>query len=105
MAEGLGGGGVEEYKDVLLPSIPTTNAASPRLPLGSLVSNTITATPSKRTLTEDLRSADAKIRSADTVKGARFTQRTEEKRLYKAHQRRTRGGVIPAAPRRRQFYK
>ena len=61
MAEGLGGGGVEEYKDVLLPSIPTTNAASPRLPLGSLVSNTITATPSKRTLTEDLRSADAKV--------------------------------------------
>ena len=61
MAEGLGDGGVEEYKDVLLPSIPTTNAASPRLPLGSLVSNTITATPCKRTLTEDLRSADAKV--------------------------------------------
>ena len=78
-------GGVEECKDFSPPSrAPTTNAASPRMPLGSLVFNTPTATPSRRTLTEDLGSAEA-LRSADTVKRARFAQRMEEQRLHKAH--------------------
>ena len=66
MAEGL-----EALKSAnvfhLLNSVPTTNAASPRVPLGSLVSNTPTATPSRRALTEDLGSAVA-IRSVETVK-------------------------------------
>ena len=60
MAEGLEAGGVKECKGFSPPSVSTTNAASPRVPLGSLVSNTPTATPSRRTLTEDLGSAGAK---------------------------------------------
>ena len=39
MAEGLGSGGVKECKGFSPSSVPTTNAASPRVPLGSLVSN------------------------------------------------------------------
>ena len=58
-AEGLGAGGVEECKRFSPPSVPTTNAASPRVPLGSLVSDTPTATPSRQTLTEDVGSARA----------------------------------------------
>ena len=54
MAEGLGAGGVEECKGFSPSSVATTNAASPRVPLGSLVFNTPAATPSRRTLTEDL---------------------------------------------------
>ena len=55
MAEGLGAGGVEKYMGFSPLDVPTTNAASPKLPLGSLVSNTpTTATPSRRTLTEGL---------------------------------------------------
>ena len=50
-----------------------------------------TATPSGRTLTEALESAEA-LRSAITIERARSAQRTEEKRLHKAPQRRTRGG-------------
>ena len=68
MAEDLGAGGGEECTGVSPPSVSTTNAASPRVVLlGSVVSNTPTATPSRRTLTEDLGSAGAK-RSAETVK-------------------------------------
>ena len=56
---GSGAGGVEDCKGFPPPSAPTTNAASPRVPLGSLVSNTPTATPSRRTLTEDVGSPGA----------------------------------------------
>ena len=66
MAEELEGGDVKECKDFPPPSVPTTNAASPRLPLGSLLSNTPKATPSRRTLTEDLGSAEA-LRSPSTT--------------------------------------
>ena len=93
MAEGLGAGGVEECKGVLPPRVLATNAASPRVPLDSLVSNTPTTTPSRRTLTEDLDSTEA-LRSAVTVERARFAQRTEEMRLHKAHQRCARGGAF-----------
>ena len=67
MAEGLGAGGIEERKGFSPPSVSTMNAASPRVPLGSLVSDTPTAMPSRQTLTEDRGSAGAK-RSAETVK-------------------------------------
>ena len=90
---GLKAGGVEECKGFSSPSVPKTNAASPRVPLGSLVFNTPTSTPSRRTSTEDLRSAEA-TRSADTVKRARFAQSTEEQRRLKAHQRRTKWGLF-----------
>ena len=64
MAEGLGAGGGEECTGFSPLSVSTTNAASPRVvPLGSLVSSAPTATPSRRTLIEDL----AK-RLAETVK-------------------------------------
>ena len=82
--------GIEECKGCSPPSVPATNAASPRAPLGSLVSNTPTATPSRRTVTEDLGSVEA-LRSANTAKRARFAQKTEEQRLDKAQQRRTDG--------------
>ena len=93
MGQGLRAGGVEECKGFSPPSVHNTNAASPRVPLGSLVSNARTPTPSRRTFTEDLRSAEV-IRSVDTVKIARFAQRTEEQRLHKAHQRRTEGSLF-----------
>ena len=67
MAEGLGAGGVEECKGFSPPKVSTTNTASPRVLLGSLVSNTPTATPSRRTLTEDVGSAGV-ITSTETVK-------------------------------------
>ena len=79
MAGGLGAGGVEECKGFSPSSVPTTNAASPRVPLGSLVSNTPTATPSRRTLPEDVGSAGA-IRSAETVKRMNDLQCSEGKR-------------------------
>ena len=53
MAEGLGACGVKECKCFSPPSVPTTNAASPRVPLGSFVSNTPTATPSRPTISSD----------------------------------------------------
>ena len=97
MDQGLGAGGVEECKGFSPPtnSVPKTNAASPRVrvPLVSLVFNTPTPTPSRQTFAEDLRSAEA-TRSADTVKTARFAQRTEEQRLHKARQRRTEGSLF-----------
>ena len=92
MDQGLGADSVEECKGFSPPSVPKTNAASPRVPLGSLVFNTATATPGRRTFTEYLRLAEAR-RSAGTVKRARFAQSTEEQRLHKAHQRRTDGGL------------
>ena len=94
MTERLGAGGGEECKCFSPPSAPKTNAASPRVLLGSLVSNTsITATPRRRKLTEDLASAGA-IRSAETVKRARFIifAQWKEECLHKAHQGRTRRG-------------
>ena len=87
MNQGLGAGGFSP------PRLPNTNTASPRVPLRSLVFNTSTPTPSRRTLTDDLRSAEA-TRSTDTVKRARFAQNTEEQRLHMAHQRRTEGGLF-----------
>ena len=50
IAEGLGAGGVEECKGFSPPTVPKTNAASPQVPLGSLVSNTPTATGSRNRL-------------------------------------------------------
>ena len=50
---GMGAGGVEERKDFSPPSVHTAIAASPRIPLRSLVFSTPTATPSRRTLTEE----------------------------------------------------
>ena len=74
MAAGLGAGGVEEYKGFSPPSVSTTNAASPQVPLGSLVSYTTpTAMPSRRPLTENLGSAGAK-RSAETVERMNYLQ-------------------------------
>ena len=73
MAEGLGAGGIEECKDFPPPTVPKANAASPRVPLGVLVSNAPTAARSRRRLTEDLGSAEA-IRSAEMVKRARLTK-------------------------------
>ena len=67
MAEALGAGGVEECKRFSTSSVPTTNTASPRVPLGASVFITSTATPSRRMLTEDVGSAGA-IRSAETIK-------------------------------------
>ena len=73
MAEGLGAGGVEECEDFPPPTAPKTNAASPRVPLGFLVSNAPTAARSRRTLTEDLGPAEA-TRSAEMVKKATLTK-------------------------------
>ena len=73
MAEGLGAGGVEECKEFPPPTVPKTNAASPRVPLDFLVSNARTAARSRRTLTEDLGSAEA-IRPVEMVKRARLTK-------------------------------
>ena len=93
MNQGLGAGCVEECKRFELPRVSKTNAASPRVLLRSLVFNTPTLTPSRRTFTEDLRSAEA-TRSTYTLKRARFTQSTEEQRLHRAHQKRTEGGLF-----------
>ena len=79
MDQGLEAGGVEDYKGFSTPSVPSTTAASPHVPLGSLVFNAPTPTPSRRTLTEDLRSAEAT--RTDTVKRAKFAQSAEEQRL------------------------
>ena len=88
----MGAGDVEHCKALLPPSVPTTNAASPpRVPLGSLVFNTPTATPSRRTLKEGLGSAEA-LRSADMVKRAWFAQKTDEQRPHKIHH--TKGGLF-----------
>ena len=89
---GSGAGGFEECKDfhsLRSSSVPETNAASLRVPIGSLIFNTPTPP-----FAEDLRSTEEAINSADTVKRARFAQRTEEQRLHKAHQRRTEGGLF-----------
>ena len=45
MDQGLGAGGVEECKSFSPPSVSKTNAASPRVPLGSVAFNTPTPTP------------------------------------------------------------
>ena len=60
-------------------TVPTTNAAPPRVPFGLLVSNTPTALPSRRTQTKDLGSAGA-IRSAEMVKMERFARCQKIKR-------------------------
>ena len=59
VTEGLGTSSGEEYKCFLPPGVPKANSASPRVVLGSLISNTPTATPRRRTLTEDLAPAGA----------------------------------------------
>ena len=59
VTEGLGTSGGEEYKCFLPPGVPKANSASPRVVLGSLISNTPPATPRRRTLTEDLAPAGA----------------------------------------------
>ena len=60
-------------------TVPTTNGAPPRVPFGLLVSNTPTASPSRRTQTEDLGSAGA-IGSEEMVKTARFARCQKIKR-------------------------
>ena len=84
MAEGLGAGGVEECKYFPPPTVPKTNAASPRVPLGFLVSNAPTTARSRRTLTEDLGSAEA-IRSTGTVKRAKLTKDVQEGGSFLQH--------------------
>ena len=79
MDKELEAGGVEECKSFSRPTVPTTNGAPPRVPFSLLVSNTPTASPSRRTQTEDLGLAGA-IRSAEMVKMARFARCQKIKR-------------------------
>ena len=79
---------MEECKNFLPPYVPTTNASSTRLPLGSLdlntrVPNTGTVIPQRLRRTESQRSADL------ARKRARYAQRTEAQRLHDAHKKRT----------------
>ena len=80
---------VEECKSFTPPNVPTTSASTTRLALGSLdfntrVTDTGTATPSRRRLTESQRLAHL------ANKRARYAQRTEGQRLHDAYRLRTR---------------
>ena len=93
MAERPRDGGVEKYKCISPPNVPTTSASSTQLPLGPLdlntrVPNTGTATPQSLTRTGSQRSIDL------ARKRARYAQRTERQRLRDAQEKCTSGGFI-----------